>query len=157
MPNPVHRYINSSFFVHTVKLFQALLYNSYNSTSVICLHTLCSIWFIDRNVSSATHSRSEWTWEQWQWKGTPHSPNLQSWNLTIKWFYVIPRTLIGGGLTPLQRCSQCILQSQLTEQSWIHLLSFIHWWKIHCKEDCWIYLQWNYPHRIWNIMFLMFW
>ena len=26
------------------------------------------------------------------------------------------RTLIGGGLTPLQRCSKCILQPQPTEQ-----------------------------------------
>ena len=56
------------------------------------------------------HSGSEWTWEQWQWRGTWHSPNLQGWHLTIRWFSVISRTLIGGGLTPLQRCSQCILQ-----------------------------------------------
>ena len=40
--------------------------------------------------------------------GTPHSPKLQHcWNLTIRLFSVIYRTLIrGGGLTPLQRCSQ---------------------------------------------------
>ena len=64
------------------------------------------------------HSGPEWTWEQWQWRGTPHSPMLQHcWNLTIRLFSVISRTLVRGGLTPLQRCSQCILQPQLTGQS----------------------------------------
>ena len=35
---------------------------------------------------------------------------------TIKLFSVISRTLIGGGLTPLQKCSRCILQPQPTGQ-----------------------------------------
>ena len=30
------------------------------------------------------HSRSEWTWEWWQWRGTPHSPVCQNWSLTIR-------------------------------------------------------------------------
>ena len=34
--------------------FQVLLYNSYNSTSVICLHTICSLWPIDRPLTGAT-------------------------------------------------------------------------------------------------------
>ena len=42
----------SSFF-HTVKWFQVLLYNRHNLTSVICLHTVCSIWPIDRTQSGA--------------------------------------------------------------------------------------------------------
>ena len=52
-------------------------------------------------------------------KGTPYSPKLQQcWNLTIRLFSVITRTLNGGGgLTPLQRCSQCILQPQPTGQT----------------------------------------
>ena len=37
-----------------VKWFQVLLYNSHNLTSVICLHTICSIWPIERTLSSAT-------------------------------------------------------------------------------------------------------
>ena len=41
------------------------------------------------------HSGSKWTWEQWQWRVTPHSPNLQIWSLTIWWFNVISRTLVG--------------------------------------------------------------
>ena len=32
----------------TVKWFQVFLYNSYNLSSIICLHTVCSIWTIDR-------------------------------------------------------------------------------------------------------------
>ena len=48
-------------------------------------------------------------------KGTLHSPKLQGWSLAISLFNAISRTLIaGGGLTPLPRCSQCILQPQLT-------------------------------------------
>ena len=63
------------------------------------------------------HARLEWTWELWQWRGTPHSSKSQHhWNLTIRLFSVISRTLIEGGLTPLQRCSRCILQPQLTGQ-----------------------------------------
>ena len=42
------------FFLHTVKWFQVLLYNSHNLTSVICLHTAFSILPIDRITSGAT-------------------------------------------------------------------------------------------------------
>ena len=36
--------------------------------------------------------------------GTPHSPKLQHyWNVTIKLFSVIFRTLVGGGVLPLSR------------------------------------------------------
>ena len=88
------------------------------------------------------HSGSEWTWERWQWRSIPHSPKLQHyWSLTIRLFNVISRILVvgsnpsaemqsvysavpadwanrwwGRGITPLQRCSRCILQSQPTEQ-----------------------------------------
>ena len=49
------------------------------------------------------HSGPKWTWEQWQWRGALHSPKLQyHWNLTIRLFSVIHRTLIGGVL-PLCR------------------------------------------------------
>ena len=42
----------------------------------------------------------EWTWEQWQWKGAPYSPRRQHyWDLIIRLFSVISRTLDGGGLT----------------------------------------------------------
>ena len=36
------------------------------------------------------HSKSEWTWEQWQWRSTLHSPKLQHyWSHTIRLFSVI--------------------------------------------------------------------
>ena len=85
------------------------------------------------------HSRRECTWEQWQWRGTLYSPKFQHhWNLTIRFPYCIhfwtntlwksinsqydtpnechiSRTLTGRRvLTPLQRCSRCILQLQPT-------------------------------------------
>ena len=63
------------------------------------------------------HSGPEWTWEWWQWRGTQHSPKLQHyWNLTIRLFTVISRTLIVRSLTPLQRSNWCILQPQVTGQ-----------------------------------------
>ena len=31
------------------------------------------IWSIDRTLSGATTPGPEWTWERWQWRGTPHS------------------------------------------------------------------------------------
>ena len=48
-------------------------------------------------------------------KGVMHPQKLQDyWSLTIRLLSVISRTLVGrGGLTPLQRWSQCILQPQL--------------------------------------------
>ena len=42
------------FFLHTVKWFQVLLYNSQNLTSVICLYTVCSIWLKDRTKAGVT-------------------------------------------------------------------------------------------------------
>ena len=59
-------------------------------------------------------SRPELIWERWQWKGTSHSPKLQHyWSLTI-FFLSYPGNSLWVGLTPLQRCSQCIVQPQPT-------------------------------------------
>ena len=49
-----HSETNLIFFLHTVKWFQILLYNSHNFISVICLHTVYFIWPIDRTLSGAT-------------------------------------------------------------------------------------------------------
>ena len=48
----------------------------------------------------------------------PHSSKLQHhWNLTVRFFSVISRTIVvGGGLTLLQRCRLCILKPQTTGQ-----------------------------------------
>ena len=40
-------------FMHTVKCFQVLLYNSPNVISVICLHTVCSVRPTDRTLFGA--------------------------------------------------------------------------------------------------------
>ena len=49
------------------------------------------------------HSRPEWSWDWWQWRGILHFSELQHcWNLTIRLFCVISWTLIGGVL-PLCR------------------------------------------------------
>ena len=61
-----------------------------------------SIWPIDRTLIRCYHSGPEWTWEQWQWRGTPHSPKLQQyWNLSIRLFSVISRSFVEWeSLTP---------------------------------------------------------
>ena len=101
---------------------------SYNS--VKHKHAVSSIWPIDRTLIRCYYSGPEWTWERWQWRGTPHSPKLQHcWNLTIRLFSAISRTLIGGGgLTPLQRSSRCILQPQPTGP--INLLMYVYFPKM---------------------------
>ena len=43
-------------------------------------------------------------WEQWQWRGAPYSPKLQYyWDLTVRLFSVIYRTLFRAGVLPLCR------------------------------------------------------
>ena len=56
-----------------------------------------SIWLIGRTLLSATTMGQ--TWEQWQWKGTLHSPKHQHyWSPTIRFFSVISRTFVVGVL-----------------------------------------------------------
>ena len=46
-------------------------------------------------VTSCHHSRTVWSQEQWQWRGTQHSPKLQHyWNLTFRLFSVVYRILV---------------------------------------------------------------
>ena len=56
------------------------------------------------------HSEPEWTWEQWQWKGTQHSLKLQDWSLNIRLFNFISRTLVEGVL-PLCRDAVSVFYS----------------------------------------------
>ena len=66
-----------------------------------------SIWLIRCN-----HSRPQWTWEQLQWKGTPHFPKLQhNWNITIRLFNVMSGHSLGKSYPS---ASRCILQLQAT-------------------------------------------
>ena len=51
----------------------------------------------------------KWTWERWQWSGTQHSPKLHYyWNLTIRPFGFISRTLVRGRVLPLYRGAVCV-------------------------------------------------
>ena len=86
-------FVHSQFNNPTV-LFKTIQFN------VICLHTVympySSIWIKDMTLPTSYHSRSEWIWEQWQGRGTLYSPKLHHcWNLTIKLFSFISRTLVG--------------------------------------------------------------
>ena len=50
------------------------------------------------------HSGPEWTWEQWQWRSTPHSPKLQHYySFTIRWLSVITKHSLREGVLPLGR------------------------------------------------------
>ena len=62
---------------------QVLLYNSHDLTSVICLHTVCSIWPYQ-------------VLPFWVRVDLGAIAMLQDWSLVIRWFNVISRTLVGG-------------------------------------------------------------
>ena len=75
----------------------------------------------------------EWTWERWQWRGTPHSQKLQHyWNLTIRLFSVKCRTLVGGVL-PLCREEVGVFYSPMDEKILIILVN-VHQRVLTCKE-----------------------
>ena len=62
------------------------------------------------------HSGSGWTLEKLAMKGYTIFPQTSWLDPHHEWFSIISRTLIGvGGLTPLQRCSRRILESQPSE------------------------------------------
>ena len=102
--------IQYSFCLHTVKCHNSSISKnsvwrkySFNVKTVLfraiqlSISTLVSsIRPIDRTLIRCYHYRLEWTLERWQWRGTLHSPKLQHyWNLTLRLFSVISRTLVG--------------------------------------------------------------
>ena len=96
--------IQFSWFI--VKWFQVLVYNSHNLTSVICLHTVCSIWPIDRTLSDATTQglgamKEYFSLPKLPWlEPPPPSDGLMSY----------PGHSWGWGFIPPQRGNRCILQ-----------------------------------------------
>ena len=76
--------------------------------SLAWVHNLSFIWSIDRTLSGATTPvRVELG--AMAINGYSAFPKLQHyWSLTIKFFSVISRTLVGRGFTPVQRFSRCI-------------------------------------------------
>ena len=90
---------------YTVYLSKAFLFQAIQFSQTVLIKTIQFsismqlILFIHR----CYHSGPEWTREQWQWRGAPHSPKLQPHcNLTIRSFSVISGTLIWG-VSPLCR------------------------------------------------------
>ena len=89
-----------SSFLRTVKWFQALPNYSHNSTSVICLSIVCSIWPIDKTLSAApTLGQS----------GPGSNGNEEVLHIirifkagTSPWFNIISRTLVVRGLPPAE-------------------------------------------------------
>ena len=69
-----------------------------------------------KNLVRCYHSKLEWTWEWWQWRGTLHYPKISHyWSLSIRLFHIISgKFVVGGSLTPLQRCNHYILLPQPT-------------------------------------------
>ena len=71
----------------------------------------------------------EWTWEQWQLRGTPPSPKLQNyWSLTIRLFSVISRALVARGcwVLPLWRDAFSVFYSPSRRGVVSHGFIFAH-------------------------------
>ena len=81
--------------------FQVLLCNSHNLTPIICLHTVCSIWPIERTLSGATTPGQSSPGSNGN-EGALHIPQRFKAESSLSWFNVIFRTLVVG-IIPLYR------------------------------------------------------
>ena len=108
-----------------------------------------SIWPIDRTLSGATTPGHSGPGNDGKWRGTLHSPKLQHyWNLTIRLFNVISRTLVGQtgreGSYPSAE-NQSVYSTAPT--NWTTLKLVFLYKQITCW--CWLKLQkvWSqFPH-----------
>ena len=92
------------FSISTVSMSRTVLFQTIQFSISM---QFSSIQPIDMTLSGATTP----------WRSALHSLKFEHYsNLTIKLLSVISRTLVGGGLTPLERCSRCTLLPQPTEQ-----------------------------------------
>ena len=57
----------------------------YCHVTVMILHKsfVCTSFFFSKYWLKTYLSKPEWTWEQWQWRGTPLSSDLQCWHLYL--------------------------------------------------------------------------
>ena len=76
---------------------------SHNLTLIICLHTVCSIWPIDRTLSGATTLGQSGTIAMKGYSTVPKSPRL-----AIRLFTVISKILGGGGGGVLFLCRHAV-------------------------------------------------
>ena len=58
------------------------------------------IWATDGTPKGADTQGQIRPREKWSCRGTPHFSKLQDWSLAIRWFCVIPRTLVEKGSYP---------------------------------------------------------
>ena len=107
------------FFLHTFNWFQLLLYNNHNLTCVICLHTVCFIWPIDRTLSGATTLGQSGPGSNGN-DGVLHIPQISKAGASpsVCFMLYLGHLLGCGGLTPLQRWSLHILQPLSTRPSY---------------------------------------
>ena len=109
---------NSILHKYTVSMSKTVLFQTVQFS--ISTH-FSPTWSIDRKPIRCYHFMPQWTWEKWQRRGTPHSPKFQyNWNLTIRLFSIISRTLVGGVL-PLCREAVSLLfydSSRLGKDRW---------------------------------------
>ena len=104
-----------SSFLHMVKWFQVLLYNSHNLASVICLHTVCSIWPIDRTLSGPTTLGQSGPGNNGN-EGVLHIPQIfKAGALPSNCLMSYLRYSLGR-VTPLQRFIWCILQPNFKDK-----------------------------------------
>ena len=143
--------------MHTVICFQVLLFYINNSKTVLFQTIQFSMSFVCAQFKCSStqfecqtvlfdpercyHPGAEWTWERWQWKGTPHSPKLQYyWSFTIWLFSVITRTLVEEVL-PLCRNAVGVFysSSQLGcyggRVGWMWYTASIHFILLRLNED----------------------
>ena len=111
--------------------------SSISNNSVIISTQFTAIWSIDRALFRATSSRLESTWKQWQWRGAPHSPNLQHhWNFTIRLFSVI----LVGMVLPLRKIELVFLHNIMA--LWVPLVNIrVLWVNIMAYWIFWINIR----------------
>ena len=128
-----------SSFLHIVKWFKVLLYNSKNLKSVICLHKVCSIRLIDRTLSSATTPGQSGPRSNGN-EGVLCILQISKYGASpLDGLMSYPGHSLEKGLTPLQRGSWCILQPKPTglpllvnynKTTWnaVYTIQFVDWW-----------------------------
>ena len=171
-----------SSFLHTVKWFQVWLYNSDN-LKVIGLHTVCSIWPIERTLFGATTPGQRGSGSNGN-EGVLHIPQISSYC-----FISYPGYSLGGVL-PLCRDAVSVLGSlgkgkaplnEGRQKNWLvcgedlYIILFYHWafnliwsWRIVTSRQWiivslgWVYLtggswtvMWQFQEK--NIFSSVFW
>ena len=94
------------------------------------------------NLIWCYHSELEWTWEQCQRKGTPHSPELQEWRLTIR-FGSVPYP---GHLLVEESYTSTEMQSVYSTAPYIYIYIYIMIIMCHQHGYPWLSLA-TLPYR----------